>query len=113
MPLFFLLEVIFAWVLSSKNRKTKLLILADPPLRAKKLAVLQGFAADWLLLTEHYWASSFSGPLPSDSSLFFRTGLQRAMLTSNSPELTEATEVGCRVPGWLAPRTIVRLRAPA
>jgi len=35
------------------------------------------------------------------------------MRTSNSPELTEATEVGCTVPGWLAPRTIVGLQAPA
>src|SRR6266851_279361 len=74
---------IWAWISCSKCRKTKLLILADPPPPAKR-----GVASRIVLRdTLHYRLAS----PPPVRLLFFRTGFERVPRTSNSSKRIEAT----------------------
>jgi hypothetical protein len=98
---FFLLKIYLGLGSRSKYRKTKLLILADPLPPAKyafgSRTIFPGRALA-------YPASSHSA-----APLFFRTGLESALRTSNPSNPIEATGFARKRGVPLAARTIVDL----
>jgi hypothetical protein len=106
---------IWAWVFRSKCRQTKLLILADRLLSAKRafraFRVPDGFAVCGVSIQAGFPALRVLRPAarPSFHALFYGTGLGCAVRTSNSSNRIETTRfVRLKWP-LLAARTIVGL----
>jgi hypothetical protein len=111
-PFFFLLNFYLGLDFRSKCRQTKLLILTDPLLSAKRaFRVPDGFAGCGVYIPEGFPALRVLAPAarPSFHALFYGTGLECAVRTSNSFNRIETTRF-VRLKGpVLAARTIVGL----
>jgi len=105
-------NLFWASVSRSKYRKTKLFILADPLPPAKRgVCAPDGFAECGVCIPDAssgraFWTKRFCH---STTPLFFRTGSESAVRTSNPSNRIEATGFACKKGVPLAARTIVDL----
>jgi len=89
---------ILAWISCSKCRKTKLLILADPPPPAKRVLLHprcpggRATCSRMVLRDDLAYRSALARP----SALFFRTGFERAPRINNPSNRIEATGFGTK-----------------
>jgi hypothetical protein len=105
-------NLFWASVSRSKYRKTKLLILADPPPPAKRgVSAPDGFAEYAFCIPDGSSGRGFAYQvvLPLRHALFFRTGSRSAVRTSNPSNRIEATGFAGTKGVPLAARTIVDL----
>jgi hypothetical protein len=87
-----------AWISCSKCRKTKLLILADPPPAAKRVLLHPrcpgGRATGFRMVPQTTCLIARSCHIPQ--ALFFRTGFEREPRISNPSNRIEATGFGAK-----------------
>ena len=95
-----------AWIFYAECRKTKLLILADPPHPSKRVlwapdgfagcafCILKRFAGRTIVHSSCFYARPFRVGVSAGRPLFFRTVSHSAVRTSNSPNPIEPTGVG-------------------